>query len=148
MVLINGIRIRFAEAALVNSVFINVQAKILYGNRGPLSKHGQYFLSIENYQKFILNPYQEVGQKPELTGTPKNCDRHFNPLLGNKTLAQSKIKVFANDRLKATQNIKSILHRVKNIVGKRRKCLSKAFSPLPEIFSKFFSSDVKQHLVW
>ena len=43
-----------------------------YGGRGPPNKHSHvFFLPVANYPHFILNQYQEVGQKPAHTPTPK-----------------------------------------------------------------------------
>ena len=60
---------RFAVAALVNSVFINVHANMA---AGAFEKTWAYFLLVTNYSQFILNQYQEVGQTPAYTATPKN----------------------------------------------------------------------------
>ena len=42
-----------------------------YGNRGPPKQTWAYFLLIANYSLFILNQYQEVGQRSTHTVTPK-----------------------------------------------------------------------------
>ena len=60
--------VRLAVAALVNSVFINVQENIAAG-AGQIKR--AYFLTIANYRQFILNQYQKVGEKPANTATPK-----------------------------------------------------------------------------
>ena len=62
-------KVLLAVAAPVNCVFINEQDNIAAG--GPLNKHGQYILPIANYPEFIMNQYQEVGQKPVHTATKK-----------------------------------------------------------------------------
>ena len=44
--------------------------------QGPAKQNWAYFLPIANYAQFILHQYQEVGQKPFYSSTPK---KHFNP---------------------------------------------------------------------
>ena len=44
--------------------------------------------------------------------------KDFNPFTEDKILALFKQKVFADDKLTVTQNIKFVFQRVKNIVGK------------------------------
>ena len=66
MVKTNAIRIQLAVAALVNSAFIHVQA-----NKRPVERRCAYFLPITNCPQFIFNQYQEVGQNPARSATPK-----------------------------------------------------------------------------
>ena len=60
-------RVRLLVAALVNSVFINVQRK--YGNRGPPNKHGHTFYQplISNYPHFIPNQFQVKSHRIQLS---------------------------------------------------------------------------------
>ena len=55
----------------------------------------------------------------------------WRPLLNDKILDWSKLKAFADDKSKVTQNLKFVLGRVENIV-------LPAFSPFPTMFSKGF----------
>ena len=55
--------VRLALTALVNSVFINMKAYMV-------ELTCAYVLPIVNNPEFILNQYQEVGQKPAHTATP------------------------------------------------------------------------------
>ena len=55
---------------LVNSVYINVQANMAAVAR-RINMDIFFFLPIANYPQSILNQYQEVGQKPVHTDTPK-----------------------------------------------------------------------------
>ena len=64
MVCIFANRVRFTAAALEKKCLHKCAGK--YDSRGPLNKHA-YFLPIVNYPQFILNQYQEVGQKPAHT---------------------------------------------------------------------------------
>ena len=48
---------------------------------------------------------------------------------GDKILDLSKMKVFAANKMKVTQNFKFGLGRVQKHCGKRRKCWFPAFSP-------------------
>ena len=66
MVLINA-RVLLAVAEPINSVFINVQANMEAGARWI----NMCFWPIADYPQFILNEYQEVGQKTAHTATPK-----------------------------------------------------------------------------
>ena len=54
----------------------------------------------------------------------------------NETLAQSKLKAFANDIINVSEKMKFVFGRVENILGKRRKCWLPAFSPFPKMFSE------------
>ena len=56
-------RVRLAIAALVNSVFINVQANMAAAAR-RINMGIPFLLPIANYCHLILNQYQEVGKKP------------------------------------------------------------------------------------
>ena len=47
----------------------------------------------------------------------------------------SKLKAFADDRIKVNKNLKYGLGRMENIVGNGEKCWLPAFSPFPTIFS-------------
>ena len=59
----------------------------------------------------------------------------FNPLPKDKCLDWSKLKAFADDKI--TDFMTEILFGMgRKHCGKRRKCWSLAFSPLPIIFSK------------
>ena len=58
----------------------------------------------------------------------------LKPLPNDKILALTKFKAFADDKIIVTQNLKFVLVRVQNIVGKRRKCWLPAFSPFPTMF--------------
>ena len=62
MVEINAIRVGLAVGAFLNSVFIIMPAKTAAQRPAELIK--AYFLPIANYPQFILDQYQEVGQKP------------------------------------------------------------------------------------
>ena len=68
---INAIMIRLAVAVLVNIVCIKFASK--YGSRGLLNKRETYFLPIANHPHFILNEYQEVGQRPAENMSVKGC---------------------------------------------------------------------------
>ena len=47
-----------------------------YGSRDRLNKHLHIFSPITNYHLFILYQYQEVGQKPLYSATPKQWPSH------------------------------------------------------------------------
>ena len=67
----------------------------------------------------------------------------LNSLPSNKILGSSKLKAFADYKIKVIENLEFVLRRVENIVGKRKKWLP-AFSPFPTMFSiGFFLRGVK-----
>ena len=73
--------------------------------------------------KFVL------GKVENTVGKGENADE--------KILDWSKLKAFADDKIKVTEKLKFVLGRVENC-GKRRKCWLPAFSPFPTVFSKGF----------
>ena len=60
----------------------------------------------------------------------------INLLPNNKILNKSKLKAFADNKLNFTKMTSSLLDRVDNTLGKRRKYLLPEFSPFPTVFSK------------
>ena len=60
----------------------------------------------------------------------------------DKVLERTKLKASADDILYVAKKTISVLDRIENIVGKRRKCWLPAFSPFPTMFSKIFSFNV------
>ena len=68
----------------------------------------------------------------------------FNTFPHDKILDQTKLKVFADDKLHVTEMAISVFDTVENIVGKE-KLLVQAISPFPTVFSKgFFPRPVKR----
>ena len=87
------------------------------------------------------------------SATSLNLGRSQNGVLGNgitehKILGLPKLKTFADDKSNVTQNVQVVLHRIENIVGKRRKCWLPAFSSFPTLFSKGFFLQSKVVIVW
>ena len=74
------------------------------------------------------------------------CAVRINSLPNNKILDWSKLKAFADDKIKLTKKSKLVSGRVENIVGKGenvvKKCWLPAFSSSPTIFRKRFSVEV------
>ena len=63
----------------------------------------------------------------------------FYSLLNNKMLDQSKLKAFADNKIRVTgKKIEIYLGKGRKHCGKRRKCCLPAFSPFPTMFSKGF----------
>ena len=60
----------------------------------------------------------------------------LNSLPNDKILDCSNLKVFANNTIHVTENLKFVFGRVKKHCGKQRKCWLPASSPLPTMFSK------------
>ena len=57
-----------------------------------------------------------------------------NSLPNDKILDWSKLKAYAGDKINVTAQLKFVMGRVENIVGKGEN----AFSPFPAVFSKVF----------
>ena len=70
----------------------------------------------------------------------------INPLKDDKILGLPKLKAFADDKSNVTQNIKAVLHRIENIVGKEENAGYQHFLLFPQCFQKgFFIQCVKSH---
>ena len=61
-------------------------------------------------------------------------ERGINPLPGDKILDWSKLKAFADHKSNVTQNIKVVLYRIENIVGKEENADNQHFLLFPECF--------------
>ena len=74
----------------------------------------------------------------------------FNPLPEDRILDLSKLKAFADNKLKMIQMAKFVPDTIENIVGKRRKCWLPAFSSFPSMFSKgfFFRVIKSRDIAW
>ena len=57
-------------------------------------------------------------------------------LPNDKTLDHSKLKAFANDKIRVTQKLKFVEGRVKNIFGKRENDGNQHFLLFPQYFQK------------
>ena len=67
-----------------------------------------------------------------------------NPLPNDKILDWSKLKAFADDKINVSENLKFVLGRVENIVGKGENDGYQHFLFFPTMFSKrFFPRVVK-----
>ena len=62
----------------------------------------------------------------------------FKSLPNDKILDWSKLKAFAEDKIKELKIIIFVWDRFENTVGRRRKCWLPVFSPFPSVFSKGF----------
>ena len=62
----------------------------------------------------------------------------LNPLPDDKTLNWSKLKAFTDNKINVTENLKSVLERVENIVGKGENAGYQHFLLFPTVFSKAF----------
>ena len=63
----------------------------------------------------------------------------FNPFPQDKILDQTKLKAFADDKLKTTKMIISVLDRVENIVGKGEIACTSNFSFSHNVFQRLLS---------
>ena len=85
---------------------------------------------------------------PYLVGNCSGCKSFFlNPIPDNKILGLSKLKVFADDKLNITQNIKVVFHRIANILGKEENAGYQHFLLFPHCFQKAFSSIVSKVVI-
>ena len=66
--------------------------------------------------------------------TISHCFLHFLP--NDKFFNRSKLKALAENKISVTENLKLVLGRVENIMGKRRKCWLQHFLLFPMMFSK------------
>ena len=62
----------------------------------------------------------------------------FNPLTDDKILGLTKLKAAADDNLNVTQNIKVVLYRIENILGKEENAGYQHFLLFPQSFRKAF----------
>ena len=70
-------------------------------------------------------------------------------LPNNKILDKAKLKAFADDKKDVTENLKFVLERVENIVGKGENAGYKHFLLFPLCFQKAsFSGSLKVGIVW
>ena len=67
--------------------------------------------------------------------------KQLHPLPDNQMLAFPKLKAFADNKLNITQNFKSVLVQLKNIVGKGENNGYQHFLLFPECFQKSFISE-------
>ena len=78
----------------------------------------------------------------------KSCsgERGFNPFIHDRSLDQTKLKAFADDKVNETKMIISALDRVENVgIGD----IDSKISPFPTMFSKgFFPRLSKGIIVW
>ena len=73
----------------------------------------------------------------------------LNSLPTNKILDLSKLKAFADDKSNATQKLKFVLGRVKNILGKGENAGYQHFLRFLQCFQKLsFSESLKVRIVW
>ena len=63
--------------------------------------------------------------------------RLFNSLTNDTILDYSKLKPFADDKVKLTQNLKFVLERIENIVGKGENAGSSIRKRIPEKTGQF-----------
>ena len=64
------------------------------------------------------------------------CFSNFNSFPNDKLLDSSKLKAFADDKIKVTEILKFVLGRVENIVGKGENAGSQHFLRFPQCFQK------------
>ena len=73
----------------------------------------------------------------------------LNPLPYNKILDQSKLKAFADNKLKVIKMAKIVLDRIEKIVSKEENAGSQHFLLFPQCFQKAFSlGSLKVGIVW
>ena len=79
----------------------------------------------------------------------RNTSHSINPLPNDKILLQSKLKAFADNKLKVIQLAKFVMDKIENIVGKEENAGYQHFLLLPQCFQKAFSfGSLKVWIVW
>ena len=81
------------------------------------------------------------NSKPDNNGQFPICHTHillFNSLPNNKIIDWSKLKAFADDIINVNKNLKFVLGRIENIVGKGENDGYQHFLLFPSMFSKVF----------
>ena len=94
---------------------------------------------------------EEWKDNKKKSGNGCDITKHtlFNPLPNNNFLDWSKLKAFADDKLKVTEKLKMVLGRVENIVRKGENAGYQHFLLFPQCFLKaFFSRSLKVGIVW
>ena len=86
----------------------------------------------------------------ELGTVSKWCIREWvNPLPHKKILDSSKLKAFADDKIRVTEKLKFVLERVENTVGKGENAGHQHFLLFPQGFQKAsFSGALKVGIEW
>ena len=69
-------------------------------------------------------------------------------LPNNKILDRSKLKAFADDKIKVRKMMIFVFARVENIVGKGENAGYQHFLLFPQCFQKVFYSGLKVRIVW
>ena len=73
----------------------------------------------------------------------------FNSLQNDKILDWSKLKAFADDKLNVTKELKFVLGREENIVGKGESAGNQHFLLFPQCFQKVsFTEVLKVGILW
>ena len=86
--------------------------------------------------------YRQCFQKPSFS-VP------FNSLPNNKSLDESKLKAFTDDKIDVIEKLKFVLGRVENIVGKGTNAGYQHFHLYPQCFQKAsFSESSKIAMAW
>ena len=62
----------------------------------------------------------------------------FNSLPNDKVVDLSNLNVFADDKIYVTKNLKFVLGRVENIMGKGKKLVTSIFSFSRNVFKRLF----------
>ena len=86
---------------------------------------------IARYKQFLLFP--QCFQKACFPEASRGVIvwEWVKPLPNDKSLDVTKLKAFADDKIKVTKMRNSLFDRLENTVGKWRKCWLPAFSPFP-----------------
>ena len=93
---------------------------------------------------FDRKNYSKISFALALIALNKIYPMSFNALPYNRILDLYRLKAFADDKINVTQNLKFILERVENIVGKGENACYKHFLLLPQYFQSFFFRVVKK----
>ena len=114
----------------------------------------KHFLSLfKAFSKAsFINLYFSIGGEPlsrPQNVSESNCEKQVHSSLNNLILGLSKSKAFADDIMKVIVNLKFVLLKVENIVGKGENAGYQHFLLFLQCFLKAsFSGSSKVGIVW
>ena len=97
---------------------------------------------IARYEQFLIFPqcFQKVCFRGASKGVlVREWVELFNSLPNDRILNWSKLKAFAEDKIKASQNMKFVLRSVENIEGKEESAGDQHFLLLHNVFKDYLS---------
>ena len=101
------------------------------------------------FDKIIVAQNGRKGKNVTVNSFLQYLNSFFISLSNNNILDVTKLKSFADNKLKMVERKEYVLDRGEKIVGNWRKCWSPAFSPFLQCFHKAtFLGSLKRGIVW